>query len=312
MITVQVGEPKQRKIGDYWFDPTTKVTSRASPLTTSLTAPGLTSSGTSHQIVWTPITTRYSMTQALLTANSIKGCPVGTVFVEAATDIPHMWDGNSWVPAISANYHFPHPNPQIGDTWTEPMSQVVYIWGGQQWQQLIGGAGAPVPGFTITGAGPTGTIGNIGPVGSGAPVNHNFAPGYVYQGNTWVPAQGVVGASAAPLQVTPPSGWQVTTAAPTMTGTITIHGTNNDKVVEIAANGKVTFGPGYTPDTASDLFWQRIEHNYPTTLINTLRASLKEAHDKLQAFDDAGFKLPKKAGPFDPNSAWDAAMGIIK
>jgi len=303
MIIVQVGEPKQKTIGDYWFDPTTKVTSRASVLTSSLSAPGM-PSGTANQVVWIQVQTRYSMGQALSNLSRLK---IGQVFVEVTTDVPYMWDGTGWIPAVPTGYNFPPPKPQIGDTWTEPTSQVLYIWSGQAWHQMIGGPGAPIPGFTVTGSlgipGPVGNPGPVGPVG-----NTNYAPGYVYQGSQgWVPVPGVVGAqsaqaTSAPLQITPNSNnWT------NMSLTI-----GNNCIDIDTATGKVTLGPNYTPDTASDMFWKHVQANHPTTVIESLREALKEASDELQAFKDAGFKLPKKQDPFDPNTAWDAAMGIIK
>lgn len=118
MITVKVGEPKTKTIGDIWFDPTQRLTCRAVGLQTSIT--------------WTPIA------PAILI-----GFPINPnkddVYIEPVNNIPNVFDGTNWIPVVPPGYIFPPIVPKTGDYWTESLSQTIYMFFNGQWTPTLMG-----------------------------------------------------------------------------------------------------------------------------------------------------------------------------
>jgi len=120
MIIVQVGEPRSKKVGDIWFDPTTKITQKAQLITSGL--------------VPTPVLV---FRPSSWFSQPLPNPTVGDVYVDRNTGVPNLYDGTSWIPAVPANYKFPNPNPQVGDIWTEPLSQILYVYWNGTWSSSL-------------------------------------------------------------------------------------------------------------------------------------------------------------------------------
>jgi hypothetical protein len=78
---------------------------------------------------------------------------VGDIAINMGNMVPEVWDGNSWIPAVPANYPFPPQTPQTGTQWTDPMSQVVFIWNGLKWLKATGNGPTGVSLNPVPGAG---------------------------------------------------------------------------------------------------------------------------------------------------------------
>jgi hypothetical protein len=311
MITVKVGEPTSKAVGDIWFDPTERVTRKAQVFHPAQSFTPV--------VVWGPLS------QPIGGSSNIFGFPPnptkGDVYIEPINNIPNLFDGTSWIPAVPAGYHFPPFTPQDGDQWTESLSQINYMYHSGKWMRMTAQATQstqvthlPVGGnwFIPTGgswvapgaAAPTPPV--IVPPG-GTMQNINLAPVAAGGGNNIVIAGSVPSATMAQPQ----------------SSNITIHGPNNQAMVIFdTKHGTVTFGPGYTPDAAAQIFWRAIASTSPKFLqaqIDDLVKDLKDVTSRLAVaegnvlkFTQAGYKLPEPQKPLDPSEAWERAMGIIK
>lgn len=286
MITVKVGEPRTKNVGDIWFDPTTRITSKAI-LLNSIHIP-------SPFIDWMPL------------AGSLISVPPhptkGLVWIDPITSIPQVWDGNSWILAVPASYPFPPFSPSDGTVWTEPMTMIQYICFGGQWNIMsIHGTALPP--------------GAYAPIPSG--------PAHNGSGN-WVPTPLPTVAPPAQQNLNLlPTTHNFSVAAPSNSNILSIHGPNNTLLVAInAANGTVTYGPNYTPDAAAEVFWTALGYSSPKLLLSQYDEILKDLKDvshrlgvaeaNLLKFKEAGYTLPEPPKPFDPMASWEKAMGIIQ
>lgn len=289
MIIVHVGEPLKRALGDVWFDPTTKQTSKAGILTSGLVV-GASTAAT--QIVWIPLTARHVIPP------STNGLQAGFVHIDYSTHIPHLWDGTSWISAVTPNYIFPTQPPNVGDFWQESMSGYYYTYVATGWIALnptitgvtsVNAGAAPVPQYTIsTGGGGVASPPTISLTGAAS-----GGVTYVISNTQSKPVFTIGPPSSPTLQIQHPQ-------------------TGNLMVLIDPTNQVVTFGATYKPDITADTFWRTVMQNYPDNMITTLRNENKLISDELQQYKDAGFKLRQKQKVIDPNDAWDAAMGIIK
>lgn len=294
MIVVKVGEPKTKQVGDYWFDPTTRTTQRADARPTSQSGAVL--------VVWTPIVPN---------PNAI-GMPInptkGDVHIEPVNCVPSLFDGTSWIPAVPKGYIFPPFVPKDGDCWTCSQTQISYMYFNGAWTRMVLQQGAA--GNVLNGNGqwvPMNVSSQRPPpqvVPPGGLVNINVAPG----------------AAPVPNLIITNTNSQFHTAA---ANNITIHGPHGQNLVTInTLTGVCSFGPGYTPDAASQVFWRALASTSPRFLqaqIEGLVQDLKDATSRLAVaegnvlkFTQAGFKLPEPQKPLDPLEAWERAMGIIK
>lgn len=125
MIIVKVGQPTNPNYNDVWFDPTNKITM----LFATVSAP-------TPMGAWSP----------LFPSHKPNNPQKGQVYVDVVTDIPNLWDGMIWIPAVPPSYPFPPLNPPNGTKWLEPMSHTLYEWNNPKWK-LIPSITVP-PGIT--------------------------------------------------------------------------------------------------------------------------------------------------------------------
>ena len=133
--------------------------------------------------------------------------------------------------------------------------------------------------------------------------NMNTLDGYTYDGTTWVlsqPAQALQFSSTASPK---PALLSISAPTPPAANALTITG-----LVKIYMDGRIEYDPSYTPDAAAKVLWEAIATMSPAYQegeeVKKLRKQIKYAEDR-------GFKFPKPAKAFDPNDAWDAAMGVV-
>lgn len=279
MIIVKVGQPKTKNVGDVWFDPTTKVSQRATSVTSALSIHAHGPIGPTPTpittLLWIPIAPSHPYP---LNPNK------GDVHVDLI-GVPALWDGNIWIPAVPLNYTYPPTNPAPGTNWIESLSQTPYIFFNGVWCELTivsSSAGKPVS------------------------VNVPFA---------WPVAVSASG-QANGLQILP------TPAPISSTNQIQIIGPGGPLVTIDTLTGILTYGIGYTPDAAAQIFWRTLAQASPRflqTRIDDLVKDLANAASRLAVaeghvlkFTQAGFKLPEPPKPFDPNDSWERAMGVIK
>ncbi len=256
MIIVKVGEPKTCMVGDVWFDPTTKTSSKATQ--------------TPLAVIWIPLTPSHPFPM-----NPVKG----DIHIDLQ-GVPSLWDGNSWIPAVPPRYNYPPANPGAGSQWTEQLSQTHYVYHAGKWCEIV-------------------------PVGNHIPPSVNVASSQ----------------RAAIQQPTQVPGVQSLMNG-NMINSITIQAPGGVPLVSIAPNGVITYGPGYTPDAAAQIFWRAIAGSNPRfmqTRIDELVLELKDLSSRLAVaeghvlrFTQAGHKLPEPPKPFNPDESWERAMGIIK
>ena len=283
MIIVKVGEPSSVKMGDIWFDPTTKVTKK---------------------VIGANITTFAPMWSQVQLSTAVPSPSIGDVRVDSVTGVPAAWDGTSWIPAVPSGYVFPSLTPHVGDVWIETMSRTTYIFWNGAWHQ------ATIPTINV----PTSVTSQRPPpqihrVSSGGPMTSVPLPGI----GAPVPVAGNNGPAPVPVSFTPNPN----------TANVTIQGPGGDVLVKIdTLTGIITYGPNYTPDAAAQIFWRAIVGSSPRFLqsqIADLTKDLQDVSSRLAVaegnvlkFQQLGHKLPEPTKPFDPNDSWDRAMGIIK
>jgi hypothetical protein len=139
----------------------------------------------------------------------------------------------------------------------------------------------------------------------------NTLDGYTYDGADWVLSQtsqalqfnpqslmtGAFGISA------PMSGAVLSVSAPQPVSALTI-----SDIVKIYTDGRIEYGPTYTPDEAAKILWEAIATFSPAYREGE---EVKKLRDLIKYAEDKGFKWPTPKGPTDPNAAWDAAMGVV-
>lgn len=213
------------------------------------------------------------------TIQTSNGLPSDPIWIDA-TDIhriPRIWDpSGSWVPVIASTFQFPPQSPNPGDVWFDTNVMCGYSFGNNgKWNMItVAGQSSLVnPNFGL----PV-------PVGS---------PG--------------INAPSPPLQLTNTSSkalMSISQSALKITG-----------LVEIYMDGRIVYDPSYTPDAAAKALWEAIAHFSPVYQegqeVQRLRHDIDDYKMIIKAFEDAGFELPTKKGPADPNAAWNAAMGVI-
>jgi hypothetical protein len=274
MIYVSIEEPVPQKIGDIWFDVGTKITSRVQILHSRLSA-------TSNQLttlVWTPI---------IGATNPGVPASIGDVVIGPYL-IPSIWDGSSWIPAVSGNYMFPPQIPTLGDTWIDSMTNVPYVYI-HKWVKLISNHPTAQP--TITGQ-------NIS-------LSPKINPGIVPSVNS--------GGLVSPQAI---SSQNSVLMQQTSQYVLEIFGPNPQSMVTIDTQKfTITYGPSYHPDAAAKIFWEALAGNSPKQLEEQVKIRdeiIDELVVILRKYEAAGFTLPTPTTPIDPIDAWDAAMGVIK
>lgn len=303
MIIMKVGEPIKGHpngvgVGDYWFDPTTKLTQK---LIYFHPAAILTNIGPA--VIW----------HLILPSLRIPRTPIqGEVYIDATTDIPAMWDGFNWIPVVPPTYNFPPLNPNNGDMWIESMTGIPYLYSNGTWLKSSTVAVALPPAYLNGG-------GTWAPSVAAPPPQLQIFPSGVGMQNINLAPAAAAGANNIIITNTAPS----MLLSASQNHNITINGPNNQMLVTIdTSTGQITYGPNYAPDAAAQIFWRAIAQSSPRfmqTRIDDLVADLKTVSSRLAVaegsvlkFTQAGYKLPEPLKPFDPMESWDKAMGVIK
>lgn len=241
---------------------------------------------------------------AIQTSN---GLPSDPIWIDAndPNRIPHIWDpSGNWIPVVPLNFSFPPQSPNPGDVWLDTNVMCGYAFGNNgKWNTIVvAGAsnlhnsnyGVIPPG--VAGPNPTGSNGILPSGAASAPIP--------------VGSPGATGAQSISGNL------QISTSAPSRAiMTISPSALKITGLVEIFMDGRIVYDPSYTPDKAAQAMWDAIAQFSPVYKegqeVQRLRHDIDDYKMIIKAFEDAGFKLPAKKGPGNPNSAWDAAMGVI-
>lgn len=240
----------------------------------------------------------------------------GDVWFDPTTMLTHVYHGGFGTPwtLLPPSQILPS-NPNKGYIDVDWLTHIPSMWDGNSWISAV------PAGYQLPPNNPT--------VGS-TWVDSLTGRIYLYYANQWVPLAAQNG-SPSPPSLPPPSkpvgSWQTSqsqfaqlTSSPV--NDITIAGPNGMLVKIDTGTGNITYGQGYTPDAAAQIFWNAIAGTSPRflqTQINDLVKDLKDVTTRLAVaegqvlkFKEAGYKMPEPAKSFDPMDAWNRAMGIIK
>jgi len=253
-LSIGVGPPViPGVIGDYYYDTLNNVIWYWNGVTWVIySGPGITGS--------TGITG--GDTQLGIGAPIVPGANIGDYYTDTTTGALYYWNGIVWTNASgtgTCNTGITGPTgftgtdtivapgvpvlvpPDIGDLYTDSVTNIIYVWNGVTWNQLLGSSNSTGP------IGPTGPQGTpfTGPTG---PTGPNSGTGGVgIAGNTGLSATGPTGptgavSSTGPSGATGPTGFRGVTG-PTGTGTLTTF---------FPVTGTLTGVPVDLIDTAND------------------------------------------------------------